>query len=279
MDYQSAVCPSEPALELDPSSQYWLEGSLGPRRVRMYLGRGGEAVVGVLYDTENWLPLILGGRWKEGGVVELTARIEDTPVGQLDGRVMTAGFAGFWKPQRNIAIKNGPVRLKTISQPNCTQLTGALRRFSDLQWPVTFSYPDSWRLNVQADALRLTCPDPSAMAYSDFDIKVIQGSLASKGDGAGNFVRCGGTWRYGRFCDCDNLDACKEAEVNHRDGIAILAGDEQEWRVYCRNGGYVASGFGYDRLLLIDNRWVELSGQGPPSELIEEIVKTVRRRQ
>ena len=42
--------------------------------------------------------------------------------------------------------------------------------------------------------------------------------------------------------------------------------------------GYVAQGFGYDRLLMIDNRWVDLSGQGAPSELIKEIVKTVRRR-
>ena len=60
--------------------------------------------------------------------------------------------------------------------------------------------------------------------------------------------------------------------------MTVLSGDEMEWRVYCRNGGYVAQGFGFYRLLLLDDRWSDLSGQGPPSELIETIVKTVRRR-
>jgi hypothetical protein len=276
--YQSDVCPSEPPLEVTPSSQNWFEGSVGERWVRIYLERGGEAVVGILYDTDTWLPVTLGGRWKKGGIVELTARINGAPFGQLNGQVTSGGFAGSWEPQGNIAIKGGSALLKTVSQPNCAQFAGALRQFNDPQWPVTFSYPDSWRLDAQVDALTLTCPDPSAMAYSDFDIRVTQGSLAREGAHTGGFVRCGETWRYGPSCDCDNLAACKVAEISYHDDIAIVAGDEQEWRVYCRNGGYVAQGFGYDRVLVIDNRWVDLTGQGPPSELIKEIVKTVRRR-
>ncbi|HTQ54383.1 MAG TPA: hypothetical protein VMI94_07985 [Bryobacteraceae bacterium] len=278
-EYQSGVCPSEPPLEAAPGSRHWLEGSIDQKRVRMYLERGGAAVVGVLYDTEQWLPLILGGRWKEGGIVELNARSEGAPAGQLDGRMIPGGFTGSWKPQGKTAIEGGAVRLKSISQPNCGQLGGTVRRFHDPRWPVTFSYPGSWRLEAQADSLQLTCPDPSDMAYADFNIRVSQGSLANQGSQAGDFMRCAGTWRYGSSCDCDHLAAtCEVAEVNHSDGITILAGDEQEWRVYCRNGGYVALGSGSDRLLLIDNLWVEFKGQGPPSELIGEIVKTVRRR-
>lgn len=277
-EYQSGICPSKPPLEAAQSSQHWLQGSVGQNQVRMYLERGGEVVVGVLYDMQNWRPLILGGRWKEGGIVELTARIEDAPFGQLNGRIIGGGFAGSWKAQGNVAIESGPVRLKAMPRPNCGQLAGTLRQFSDPQWPVTFSYPGSWRLEAQADRLDLTCPDPSAMAYSDFNINVTQGSLANEGNQAGNFVRCGGTWRYGRSCNCDNPGACEVAEVKDRDGITILAGDEQEWRVYCRSGGYVGEGYGSDRLLLINNRWVDWIGQGSPSKLIEEILATVRRR-
>jgi hypothetical protein len=61
-------------------------------------------------------------------------------------------------------------------------------------------------------------------------------------------------------------------------GMTILDGDQAEWRVYCRGGGYVAQGEGHLRVLLLGDSWVQLIGQGPPSELIGRIVSTVRRR-
>ena len=275
-EYQEAVCPSTPPLEVAPSSEHWFEGFIGRRRVRMHLERGGEAVVGTFYDTANWVPLILGGRWINGGVVEATGRTEDDSVaGRLHGRITTSGFVGSWTPQGRAGTE--PVQLKRVAQPECGHYTGAWRQFSDPRWPVTFSYPASWRLEERGDSLTLTCPDPSAMAYLDFNIQITQGSTDD--EGAGYFVRCAGKWRYGRQCDCDNLDACRIAEITQENGMTVLCGDEMEWRVYCRNGGYVAQGFGSYRLLLLDDRWSDLIGQGPPSELIETIVKTVRRRQ
>ena len=85
-------------------------------------------------------------------------------------------------------------------------------------------------------------------------------------------------WRYGLGCDCENLDQCRAATVSDRKGMTILGGDEREWRVYCRNGGYVAQGDGHYHVLLIDNRWVQLYGMGPPSGLVERIVATGKRR-
>jgi hypothetical protein len=40
-------CPPEPELEESPSSQHWLEGTIGPSAVRLHLERGGKVVVGV----------------------------------------------------------------------------------------------------------------------------------------------------------------------------------------------------------------------------------------
>ena len=274
-EYQEAICPSTPRLEMAPSSEHWLLGSIGQKQVRIYLERGGEAVVGVLYDAADWVPLLLGGHWTDGGIVELTGRTEhDTLAGQLRGQLAADGLAGSWTPQG--AIQKEPVRLKTVPPMKCDEYQGNWLPFSDPRWPVTFSYPASWRLQADGDAVTLTCPDPSVMAYSDFNIRVTHGSSVKEGEGA--FTRCAGQWKYGRQCDCDNLGACRDAEISRQNGIAVLAGDEMEWRIYCRNGGYIAQGFGYDRLLLMGSRWVEMSGQGPPSELIAEILKTVRRR-
>jgi hypothetical protein len=274
-EYQQAVCPSTPLLELAPSSEHWFEGSMGRRQVRMHLERGGDAVVGVFYDTANWVPLILGGRWSNGDAIEAAGRTEDDVVaGQLHGRISASGFMGSWTPKGRAGTEQ--VRMKRVPQPQCEHYAGAWRQFSDPRWPVTFSYPASWRLERGDESITLTCPDPSAMAYSDFNIRITQGSTGD--EGAGSFTRCAGEWKYGRQCECDNLDACETAEIQEVNGMTVLGGDNMEWRIYCRNGGYVASGFGVDRLILIGDRWFDLSGEGPPSELIETILKTVRRR-
>ena len=66
------LCPSWPELEDGPSGDYWLEGIIGQRPVRMHLERGGGVVVGAFYYTDDWAPFVLRGRWKNGDVVEVT---------------------------------------------------------------------------------------------------------------------------------------------------------------------------------------------------------------
>lgn len=36
----------------------------------MYLERGGSVVIGAFYNTSDWLPVILGGRWRSGDEIE-----------------------------------------------------------------------------------------------------------------------------------------------------------------------------------------------------------------
>lgn len=114
------------------------------------------------------------------------------------------------------------------------------------------------------------------MAYAGFEIRLTQGRRADPE--VSDFVQCAGQWRYGPGCDCEKLGDCRAATVSDRKGMTILGGDEMEWRVYCRGGGYIAQGFGCRRVLLINDRWVQLSGQGPPSELVERILATAKRR-
>lgn len=63
-------------------------------------------------------------------------------------------------------------------------------------------------------------------------------------------------------------------EISRRKGITILNLDDQEWRLYCRGGGYVGQTEGEDRVVLLQNGWIEFSGMGEPSEIIDRMALT-----
>ena len=271
-DYQAATCPQEPPLEVSPTSEHWLEGALGQKHVRMYLERGGEAVVGAFYDVADWIPLILRGRWMGDGAIEATATTEqDVETGRLKGSVSAAGFTGVWTPKDR---PDQAVRLQA-SRPSCDG-KGPWRLFQDARYPITFSYPASWRVNVQNNGVTLTCPDASLMVYDGFNIRITQGTTAAEGPSF--FVHCGNKWLYGDNCDCDDRSSCQDAEVVHRGPLTILRAAEFGSRIYCRGGGYIALGSGYFGAVLLGQRWLELIGDGPASELVNRILGTARAR-
>lgn len=243
----------------------------------MYLNRGGEVVVGVFYYTENWVPFILGGSWVEGGAIKVGAKPDQdgAEVGQLAGRLTTKGLVGTWKQVGdNIAV---PVHLKTVPQPSCDG-KGPWKRFNDPRWPITFSYPASWRVTTDPDGTTISCPDPSLMAYDGFALQLSQGKRTDLE--LTGFVDCGGQWRQGSDCDCDRHDQvlCQVATVDQRNGMTILGGEAGEWRVYCRGGGYVALGEGDERLILIDDKWVRFYEEGLDSQIVERIARTIKGR-
>ena len=268
-DYQGATCPQEPELEVAPSSEHWLEGAIGKRRVRMYLNRGGEAVVGAFYDVADWVPLILRGRWADDDAIEVTASAaEERQTGKLKGSVSATGLVGTWTPEDGSPAQG--VRLQRSSADSCDG-NGPWRQFSDARWPITFSYPASWHLEATSDGVSITCPDPSLLVYEDFYIRVTQAAKEDR-----SLVQCGKKWYFGE-CDCKDASDCQEADVNSRDGMTIVR-DEAGGRVYCKGGGYVGLGDGAFVWVVIGRRWVTFSGMGSPSDLIQRILSTVKER-
>ncbi len=273
--YQTAFCPKTAELETAPSQKYWFDGVIGHKHVHMYLERGGDAVVGAFYDTTDWNPLTLGGRWiGEGqGAVELTARTEwDFDSGTLNGQLTPRGLSGVWLPgkeEHEIAF-----HLKEVEQPECDG-NGAWKVFAGEHWPVSFSYPASWHISVSDDSISLTCPDASLMAYDGFEIDITQRSAAN--NITTDFVQCGDKWIYGDACQCADAKRCKVAPISERNGMTILNGDELDWPVYCRGGGQIGPGRGRREILTFEDAWVVVEGQGPPADLVERIVATAKR--
>jgi hypothetical protein len=271
-DYNAGMCPTTPKLGDNPSKTYWLDGSIGERPVRMYLEQGGGVVVGAFYYTESdWTPTILGGHLTASGALDASDKTKmNVETGHLTGRLTDDEFVGQWIAHDQSTRL--PAFLKAGAQPRCDG-AGAWKRFDDNQWPVTFSYPASWRLETSNDGVKVTCPNPSFMAYESYDIEFRQGKQSELADLGFHLIET--KWMHGEDCD-KTPSACSLVPVRRREGMTILSADEHEWRVYCHGNGYVAQGEGHETVLLIGDRWINLRGEGPPSELIGRIVATAR---
>jgi hypothetical protein len=275
--YQTGFCPSTAEIEADPRGEYWFEGVLGKKHVRMYFKRGGPGVVGVFYDTEVWVPVFLGGKWTAGQpvAIELTARTKrDFEIGELKVQLNEGELAGVWTPKgEEIGIS---FHLKAVPQPKCDGKE-PWKNFRDSHWPITFSYPGSWHVTTADDSITLTCPDASLMAYDEYEIRLSQGSEANTA--TSDVVQCGDNWIYGYACKCGrDIDGCKTALPAEQEGMTVLTADDREWRVYCRDGGYVGLGSGSRKILTFGDAWIEVEAEGAPAELVGQLVSTAKKR-
>jgi hypothetical protein len=206
------------------------------------------------------------------GALDASDKTEtNVETGHLKGRLTANDFVGQWIPQDQSTPL--PTFLKAGAQPRCDG-AGAWKRFDDDRWPVTFSYPASWRLEISNDGVKVTCPNPSFIVYDSYGIEFRQGKQGELADLGFHLI--GTKWMYGQGCD-ETPSHCSLAPVRRREGMTILGADEHEWRVYCLGSGYVAEGEGHEVVLLIGDRWMDLRGEGPPSELIRRIVATADR--
>jgi hypothetical protein len=272
------VCPHTATLGNSPSDEYWLDGKSGIRHIRMYVERGGEGVVGVLYDTADWNPVLLGGQWRGIGEMELNVTtVDHGALGHLSGKLRSGRFAGVWNKADGSRER---ISLKVGAEPSHYDpyyASEPLRTFRDLRWPITFSYPAWWRLEV-GESIILTDPDPIRMAIGNGQIEVVRNAVLSEG----GVLKCGDKWEYGDSCeDCENASpdsalSCAPFKVTKRNGMTILNADAHEWRLYCIDGGYIGQGDGASRYIDIgDSSWINVSGND--SNVVELIAKSIAR--
>jgi hypothetical protein len=272
-EQQSGYCPRTHDLEAEPQEEHWFEGAVQNSTVRMYLHRGGAGVVGLFYTTNgDWTPTFLGGEWSANGIALSAEAADHAPKGHLQGQLVKGAFIGSWTPDSSDHAD--PVRLAAIQQPACDG-SGVWKRFDNPKWPVSFSYPASWHIKEDDNALRLICPDPEEMAYGN-EMAIYEGK--GKPGGPWDLVQCAKGWRFGPSCDDKDSDLFRVTKVSLQPGKTILSLDH-EWRVGCSDGGpYVGQGDGEDRAVLLRNYWIEFMGAGSASDIVDRLVKSARVR-
>lgn len=202
-----AYCPQTARLSGNPTDQ-WFAGTIGAGRVRVYVRRSDQEVVGLYYDLSDWKPILLGGQWtKEGNVRMTTSPVmpDSRPVGTLRGVLSSTGdFIGSVVSNDGTLSAQKSVAMKQVPQPSCSG-AGSWQTFSNLKWPITFSYPASWHVEIaEADVatsssnekLVLACADPMTLGYN-MTIEFLPEEMRDDNRVA-DFIRfMGGTWMYG----------------------------------------------------------------------------------
>ena len=125
--------------------------------------------------------------------------------------------------------------------------------------------------------ITLICPNPQEIAFgSEVQIYEGEGPL----DGPTQVIQCGKNWRFGSECACEHQESldCRSAKIRRRKQETIQDVSDREWRIYCRDGGYVAAGDGIDRIVLLPDSWTEVIGQVGSSAIIDQLTGTLRPR-
>lgn len=274
---QTAYCPNLHRLEVAPSQKLFLDGKIGKRAIRMYLDRGGSGVVGLFFDRASWQVTEFGGTWSDGQI-EASDQADNHPAtGRLSASLSGNRLTGSWTPENTREAES--LDLATIPEPKCDGKE-PWKRLDDPNVPASFAYPASWHLERDRDGIRLTCPDPSQVAYSQgVVVKMGSGSLESPPE----LLQCKDHWIYGTAgseCDCDHPDkiGCHAAKATRSGSATVLDVGDHEWRTYCQSGGYVGQGEGEDRIILLAHSWVEMMADGKSAGLINRLVESVKER-
>lgn len=257
-----------------PAREYRLQGSIGSKAVRMYLNLDEPVPRGLFYAPEgDWTPVFLFGGLKSNRFDFDGESEDEKPVGRLQGQFVGSVFAGQWMPAGSDKAER--VHVSVVPAISCNG-DGNWRQFDSPKWPLSFSYPASWKLMEETSGndrhIRLTCPDPQEMIDNN-DVFIKEGKGQPE-----ELTLCGKQWRYGAECNEDvknsAFDHTPSESVRHGMKFLDVSGGH-EWRAYCRNGGYVGQTDGTDIFLLSRDNWIEISQTGASSDIVGRIGDTV----
>ena len=278
-----ALCaaPSVAAAQDCPEGHF--EGEVGGRAVRVYLS--GDYPATKRYELLGTFIYIASWSGEEATFAlngEITGNCS-IRFDELDshGRDTGAWAIGLVNDRlegirTDVSGAKEEVRLHQSTAVDCSG-AGAWRTFRSDEWPITFSYPSSWRLSEHdygfggehEFGIELTCPDPARLSRGGFSITLVRGTGEPEDF---RFVRTdSGRWMIGgRDCvDATPTDlplGCAFARSGRRFGMTVLQGSAGEHRLYRPGGGYVGQGPGIlSYLFTFGSDWVTLDSQDPPA--------------
>ncbi len=216
-----------------------------------------------------------------GTIVGCEMRLSElNPMGEpaAEWSLMVRSVSSLEGTRRDVVAKtSAPVELRVAAPVDCRG--GTWRRFDSPLLPVTFEYPDSWRVDVREGTVSVECPDPQRLAFGGRPIELSAGTggvhdvelenrrHAQELGGFRSF-RSNEWW----FGNCEERPAadglfCRRATRTVRNGIPVLRGSAGEHRLYRPVGGYMGQGPGVVHyVFLLNDRWLEVTSFGEEDE-------------
>jgi hypothetical protein len=153
-----------------------LAGRVAGMELRMYLhfghpAEGENSMSGVFLYPTKWTP----GKERTAAEFGVDGTVTNDCQIELRDSAEGAWRLRFVTPQRLQGSLKPPVgrstdvTLRVVPATDCSGRT-AWRTFSSPRWPITFDYPVSWRLAVEANNIFLECPDAKELAWGGTSI-------------------------------------------------------------------------------------------------------------
>jgi hypothetical protein len=261
-----------------------LSGRLADGDIRAFLDIGypaasADAVSGVFFYPAQWQPgapdFIAAFTFEGTVAADCQMQLEDSDGGLWHLKIAGRRVVGTRADRAGVSR---PVSLQIVPATDCSG-RGPWRSFSSPRWPITFSYPASWRLAEEGDHIVLQCPDAASMAWGGAPIWFQRGQgreavVARDGRKASRidaFLTFGDDrWLVGETCDeraADDLGVfCTVARQSVWRGMTVLQGAAGEHRLYRAGGGYVGQGGGIMAYaFLLGETWVAVQSHDTPA--------------
>jgi hypothetical protein len=224
-----------------------LEGTIGQNAVRLFVETAGypkeAGLWGMYFYTRYWTPIPLEGEQLSANSIQLLeGDPSDSPLRpRFDLTMSGEAVTGTWTSADG--RRGVPVHLRRVAQPAAydTAIRNA-QRFTDVRWPMEFSYPVGWFLKVTGTTLVLRSPDPEDM-LSDNVLTCERGRglpSAPPPEGEpvhfqGSYYRTHDGWRVeeapGPGANCDDGPTCASPTVR-KVRSTLLMSAEASYRVF-----------------------------------------------
>ena len=275
----AAVAAQAPAITRNHPADFtdaWFEGTIGYAPIRAYVGDAGwpksDGVWGIYYYTKYWTPIALEGDWTRDGRLRLAEGDpgSDGPRPHFDLTVTRSSANGTWRSEDG--RRTVPVRLRRVPKPaGFKDAIRSARRFADPGWPITFDYPEGWRLDVTGTHLKLRSPDPEDMLFEN-ELSCTLGAGVPDPPGPDEppfefrspFFRASSGWlvNHAMSLECHSgsdtvTEACEPIEAEEVRGATILRSNTG-YRHY-GPWGYMGAAETQSHLIIADGRWASCS--------------------
>src|SRR5262249_28001912 len=132
----------------DGDSEVWFEGTVDDSHVRVYWNAELDGkLTGSFYDLGNWSPVFLDGARGANCEFRIARRLTTSdaspPVVFWEGTLRNGVFEGTRRSTR--LQRTGTIRLQRIPPMYCDG-KGKWIRFTDPRFPISFEYPEIWRI-------------------------------------------------------------------------------------------------------------------------------------